>query len=458
MYRPPSEPSHQEEFEHIVLKFIFDQEKRIRQIEDYMEVITDEFMEFSPEVARRLKERIKENENKPRKIKKIMRYPDTKVLENSAKHNFFKNLEKKTIPTLANLLCVRYVWLVPSNPSQPQKNTLGFKPGKRANQSYHNLSSSLTVQLPTRSDPTFVDNYPIKHNPSPHCSFTHVESNYVFDPGGKTHDLSLKGSHGRTLVTASHAIGDAVATAMSKRARNTRGQDSSSREETIGKKVRKFGLFDSKDHQMNYNNLVGRSIHLRDVVDWDFLSNQGLAQSFFDSINTNDFFKPQWVNLFQINEPIFRKLVRKFFSSFEFDASPCRYDPLHKGVTFRLGGVKREMPLLELGWRVGLYSERKSKDVATLSGLRNVEIVNATCLTHLFWHIIGDGGYNIGNTKAKSIRNPRIKLAHPCITMTITGRKETTNRVTEINLLYLQGRGCLQHPLLARQIPKESNG
>ncbi|GJV28785.1 hypothetical protein Tco_1385233 [Tanacetum coccineum] len=74
MYRPPSEPS-------------------------------QEFMEFSSEVARRLKERIKENENKPRKIKKITKYQDTKVLENSAKYEFLENLEKKTFPTSTNLLC-----------------------------------------------------------------------------------------------------------------------------------------------------------------------------------------------------------------------------------------------------------------------------------------------------------------------------------------------------------------
>ncbi|GKE05420.1 hypothetical protein Tco_1397438 [Tanacetum coccineum] len=54
---------------------------------------------------------------------------------------------------------------------------------------------------------------------------------------------------------------------------------------------------------MHHNNLVGHSIHSGDVVDWEFLSNKGLAQ----------------------------------------------YDPLHKGVTFRLGGVEREMSLLELG-------------------------------------------------------------------------------------------------------------
>ncbi|GJT95011.1 hypothetical protein Tco_1090529 [Tanacetum coccineum] len=64
-----------------------------------------EFMEFSSEVAKRLKERIKENENKPRKIEKITKYPDTKVLEKSAKYNFLENLEKKTFPTPMNLLC-----------------------------------------------------------------------------------------------------------------------------------------------------------------------------------------------------------------------------------------------------------------------------------------------------------------------------------------------------------------
>ncbi|GJX19139.1 hypothetical protein Tco_0221816 [Tanacetum coccineum] len=105
MYRPPSEPSRQEEFEHIVMNFIFDQEERITQLEDYMQVMAEEFMEFSLEVARRLKERIKEIKNKPRKIEKITKYLNTKVLENSAKHDFLENHKKKTFPTSTNLLC-----------------------------------------------------------------------------------------------------------------------------------------------------------------------------------------------------------------------------------------------------------------------------------------------------------------------------------------------------------------
>nr|GEU81240.1 hypothetical protein [Tanacetum cinerariifolium] len=74
------------------------------------------------------------------------------------------------------------------------------------------------------------------------------------------------------------------------------------------------------------------------------------------------------------------------------------------------GEIEREMSLLEFGWRVGLYSEMESRDVATLSGLRREETVNSTHVTHSFWPSIGDGMFNVGNTKAQSIRNPGIKL------------------------------------------------
>ncbi|GKB79058.1 hypothetical protein Tco_0945953 [Tanacetum coccineum] len=105
MSQPPTEPSRQEEFEHIVMNFIYDQEERIKQLENYMQDITNEFMEFSLEVALRLKERVKENKSRPQKIEKITKYPDTKDLENSARHNFLENLEKKMFSTPASHLC-----------------------------------------------------------------------------------------------------------------------------------------------------------------------------------------------------------------------------------------------------------------------------------------------------------------------------------------------------------------
>ncbi|GKD62772.1 hypothetical protein Tco_1300281 [Tanacetum coccineum] len=44
MYQPPPEPSRQEEFEHIVMNFILDQEERVEQLKEYMKVIIGHFM------------------------------------------------------------------------------------------------------------------------------------------------------------------------------------------------------------------------------------------------------------------------------------------------------------------------------------------------------------------------------------------------------------------------------
>ncbi|GJU87826.1 retrotransposon ORF1, partial [Tanacetum coccineum] len=54
-----------------------------------------------------------------------------------------------------------------------------------------------------------------------------------------------------------------------------------------------------------------------------------------------------------------------------------------------------------------------------------------------FWPNIRDGCFNVGNTKVKSIRDPKVRLAHRCIATTISGRKESTHRVTEMDLYYL---------------------
>ncbi|GJZ23468.1 hypothetical protein Tco_0560927 [Tanacetum coccineum] len=53
MYQPPPKPLRQEEFEHIVLNFILDQEERVKQLEEYMKVIIGDFMKLSLEFTRR---------------------------------------------------------------------------------------------------------------------------------------------------------------------------------------------------------------------------------------------------------------------------------------------------------------------------------------------------------------------------------------------------------------------
>ncbi|GJR40279.1 MAK10-like protein [Tanacetum coccineum] len=82
VYQLPSEPSRQEEFKNLVMNFILDQEEKVKQLEEYMGVIGNDFMQLSLEVVGKLKEEIR-MEKKSQKDRRIVR-----------KHNptFFKKL------------------------------------------------------------------------------------------------------------------------------------------------------------------------------------------------------------------------------------------------------------------------------------------------------------------------------------------------------------------------------
>ncbi|GJW16989.1 hypothetical protein Tco_0024425 [Tanacetum coccineum] len=252
-----------------------------------MEVIMGDFMQLYLEVTKWLKEKMKEDGSKMRKIEKITRYPDSKVPKPLTRHKFSENLAMKALPNTpkpipTNSLYIEYVHPIFLNPPHFRKNTFGFNPGTQ------------------------------EENPPP-----------------------LKKSH------------------LKKRFRGS-----------------------------EYSKMACTKCTMMLLHDAPFISGTSL-------IRNSSLAK------------VYRELVRELFASFEFDASPCRYDPKHLGVKFRLGGEQMEISLLELGWRVGLYIERKSRENMTLN------------------------------------RDQKVKLAHRCIAMTISGRKESTNMVTEIDIYYL---------------------
>ncbi|GJR71504.1 hypothetical protein Tco_0083869 [Tanacetum coccineum] len=121
MYRPPSEPSRQEEFEHIVMNFILDQEERVKQLEEYMRVIINDFIQLSSEVTRRLKDKIRKEGSRMIKIEKITIYLDEEIREPLTGHKFSEDPTEKTFHNTLksipmNILWIRYVQLNLSNP------------------------------------------------------------------------------------------------------------------------------------------------------------------------------------------------------------------------------------------------------------------------------------------------------------------------------------------------------
>nr|GEW53416.1 hypothetical protein [Tanacetum cinerariifolium] len=95
MYQPPSEPSPQEEFDHIVMNCILDQEERVKKIKEYMRVIINDFMQLSLKVTRRLKDKIKEEGSRKRKIEKITKYTGEEVPTPLIEHKLLENPTKK---------------------------------------------------------------------------------------------------------------------------------------------------------------------------------------------------------------------------------------------------------------------------------------------------------------------------------------------------------------------------
>ncbi|GKC08802.1 hypothetical protein Tco_1000412 [Tanacetum coccineum] len=139
MHQLPPDPSRQEAFEDLVMNFILDQEERVKQLEEYMCVIGSDFMQISLEVVGKLKEEIRMEENRTKKIKKITKYPDTEDLEPLNGHNFSEALiEKASFHTpkfvSPKSLDVKYVRTVFPIPPLIRESTFGFKSGTNNNQ------------------------------------------------------------------------------------------------------------------------------------------------------------------------------------------------------------------------------------------------------------------------------------------------------------------------------------
>ncbi|GJZ88654.1 zinc finger, CCHC-type containing protein [Tanacetum coccineum] len=138
VYQLPSEPSRQEEFKDLVMNFILDQEEKVRQLEEYMCVIGSDFMQLSLEVVGKLREEIRIEQNRTKKIKKITRYPDTEDLEPLNDHKFSETLTKEVpshTPKIVSpkSLYVKHVRTIFPSPPLVRESTFGFKSGTKNN-------------------------------------------------------------------------------------------------------------------------------------------------------------------------------------------------------------------------------------------------------------------------------------------------------------------------------------
>nr|GEW10536.1 hypothetical protein [Tanacetum cinerariifolium] len=205
--------------------------------------------------------------------------------------------------------------------------------------------------------------------------------------------------------------------------RNTKGQSSTSREVSLEERIRGFRIFKNGVPEMLHGTLATRPIHPENVIPAIILMGDSSRAS-------NPILSPA------LNGRTYSELTNV-------------YDPEHKGVKLRLG-EERKISLLELGWRIGLYSEDQSREDNTRTKLNKEVTVKEMRLLIEFWPSIRDGEFIMGNISVNKVRDPRVKLAHRCIATTFFRRKDSIQRITDIDLFYLY---CIYTPGVVFNIP-----
>ncbi|GKB63219.1 gag protease polyprotein [Tanacetum coccineum] len=130
------------------------------------------------------------------------------------------------------------------------------------------------------------------------------------------------------------------------------------------------------------------------------------------------FFSMAWVKAFNIHEPIYPELCRKFNATYEFD-EVCTDNELQskKIISFRLGGRAHSLTLLEFARRLGLYHadelEEEGFDTYFQGGLRSDENFNA----REYWERISlDRDLHLSRSSITSVRFPILRVLHKMIT------------------------------------------
>ncbi|KAK1415482.1 hypothetical protein QVD17_31264 [Tagetes erecta] len=142
-----------------------------------------------------------------------------------------------------------------------------------------------------------------------------------------------------------------------------------------------------------------------------------------------------WRRLFDIKRPQYRELVLEFCSSFKFRYPTKR---LHDDqiITFRLGGMPRNLSVAQLGVRMGLYTNAEIRKSIFKNGLLDLPN-DATGKVAELWQDIGKGIYRPRSTKATMFRDPLHRYIHRVLASTISARGSSTGVTTIKDMFFL---------------------
>ncbi|KAK5811746.1 hypothetical protein PVK06_027112 [Gossypium arboreum] len=168
-------------------------------------------------------------------------------------------------------------------------------------------------------------------------------------------------------------------------------------------------------------------------IDWASIEQVQMADTIRALLTTDP-----WELFFEIIEPTYLELTMELCSTFHLQTVMTRYDDPGT-VQFHLGGLIRQLSVLEFGAALGLYTEefREENELHALS-----------CYIHFSpskcWNTLAPSTalYNPSRSKAL-VLPPSLRYLHAILAHTITGRRESTGIINthEVYFLWCMSQG-----------------
>ncbi|PPS05282.1 hypothetical protein GOBAR_AA15380 [Gossypium barbadense] len=139
-----------------------------------------------------------------------------------------------------------------------------------------------------------------------------------------------------------------------------------------------------------------------------------------------------WELFFGIIEPTYVEITMELCSTFHLQTVMTNYDDPGT-VQFRLGGLVRQLSILEFGAALGLYTEKFKEENELHALTRHIHFSPSKC-----WHTFAPSAASYNPSRSKAlVLPPSLRYLHDILAHTITGRRGSTGVVNTHDASFL---------------------
>lgn len=188
--------------------------------------------------------------------------------------------------------------------------------------------------------------------------------------------------------------------------------------------------------------LRGKQFEVAKNLDWEKLSDvlEDRLQECITQVYELDGYRIEssaWETLLNMRAAIYMELCLEFFSTYKLKVDCTQWaDPYY--LTFRLGGVSRNLSLIEFATRMGLYTEEQVTSPIFSAYLDAcVRLPTRRFDAQATWDTIGNGMFRPSTTPAGMLHDPFLRLVQKLLSYSITHRSNGRDKIKKNELWFM---------------------